>query len=625
MIASGPAFAVLGGLLLAIVVCVLPGAFLFRIPILRREFRAALPAEERWFWQIVMSVVWSVGAALTLGALSMYSPARLAGVNVGLAVVIAVAFRSRLRLGATAPRIGASAVLPLLLVALALWRFLPASEYVLGGKDPGVYVNEGISLHRTGTIFRRDAVVAAVPATHKALFFHDYPATEYYGLRFMGVFLNDQDTGEVIAQFPHFLPASMTLGYAIGGVRGATTTVVAWAVLGLLSVYFFGARLAGRAPAFFASILLALNVIEVWYGRYPNAEVVMQTLVFAGLLSFSYATREGDGYFGWVAGALAAGLIFLRFDAYLAVAAFAGAAALIWIVERRAVGWGAGIVVAAASALAWWYYSGPMRAYFYLYSANLPSLGIGLLIVAGAVALTLILGAMRGGIGTLAKAAIPPALVVVVLGLAVYALFMRQPDEPGGPLAPWDANALRTFRDAYMFWPGLVAGLAGFALLAWRRFWREPAFFLLFAAFSLFFFYKIRVVPEHFWMARRFLPVILPGLLLLAAAGALGVTEAGERRRAWRTFAGTLVLAFVGWQYVVAAAPVAAHVEYRGAIRHERVTNRDLVLFESRESGDIHVLALPLAYVYGRNVLLLERSQPDRRVFESFITWGVGR
>jgi hypothetical protein len=628
MTVGGPVLSTVIGIVLAIVICALPGAVLFRLPLLRREFRAALPVEERVFWQVVLSCVWSVGVTLTLGAMSTYSIARLSEINVGLALVSIGVWRRSLKLPVAAPKYTASALLPLALVAFALWRFLPAAEYIMGGKDPGVYVNEGISLHRTGTIFRRDAIVAAVPAAERSLFFHDYPPTEYWGIRFMGVFLNNPDTGEVIPGFPHLLPASIALGYGVAGIRGATTTVVVWAVLGLLSVYFFGVRLAGRAPSFAACLLLGLNVIEVWYGRYPNAEVVMQTFVFAGLLAFSYAVRDGDRYFGWVAGALAAALIFLRFDAYLAIAGVAGAAALVWIVERRAIGWGAALIVAAASAIAWRYYRGPMRAYFWIYRENLPTLETGVVVVAAAIALTLIMGRARPWIGPILRSVIPPGLIVIVLALAAYGLFLRQ---PGGRLAPWDAYALRAFRDLYVFWPALITGMAGFGLLAWKRFWREPAFFMLVAAFSTFFFYKIRVPPEQFWTARRFLPVILPGLLLLAAAGALGVPESGERRKRWRTFAGSLLLLFIGWQYAVVAAPVAAHVEYRGAIRQverlaDRVTDRDLVIFESRNAdSDMHVLALPLAYAYGHNVLVLESPRPERRMFETFLQWAVAR
>jgi len=628
MTASGPVLsAVLGGLL-AIVLCILPGAVLFRLPVLLRDRRAALASEERWFWQLLLSAIWSTGVALTLGALSVYSLPRLVTINAVLAVASAIAWRGGLRLGAAASKPGASALLPLLLVAFALWRFLPAAEYIIGGKDPGVYVNEGISLHRTGTIFRRDAIVAAVPEPVKDLFFTDYPATEYYGLRFMGVFLNDPVTGEVISQFPHFLPASMALGYAIGGVRGATTTVVVWAVFGLLAVYFFGVRLAGLGPAFIAGVLLAVHVIEAWYAKYPNAEVVMQTLVFAGLLAFSYATRDRDRYFGWIAGVLAAALTFLRFDGYLAIAAVAGATALLWIVEHRSPGWGAGLLVAASSLIAWHYYTGPMRAYYFQYGANLPTIDTALLLVAVGLAATLLAGVARRWIGTPLRTVTPVALSVALVALAVYALFIRR---AGGKLTDYNAYSIRAFRGLFSYWPALIAGIAGFVLLAWKRFWREPAFFLVFAGFSVFFFYKIRVPPEQFWTARRFLPVILPGMLLLAAAAALGVPEGDARRRAWRTVIGVALLGFIGWQYTVAAAPVAAHVEYRGAIREveklaQRTTSRDLVLFEGRNAeSDMHVFAVPMAYTYGRDVLIVESPRPDRRKFVEFLEWATSR
>ena len=44
-----------------------------------------------------------------------------------------------------------------------------------------------------------------------------------------------------------------------------------------------------------AAALLALNVMEVWFARYPNTEVVMQALLFAALLANARAHVDGDG------------------------------------------------------------------------------------------------------------------------------------------------------------------------------------------------------------------------------------------------------------------------------------------------------------------------------------------
>ncbi len=132
-------------------------------------------------------------------------------------------------------------------------------------------------------------------------------------------------------------------------------------------------------------------------------------------------------------------------------------------------------------------------------------------------------------------------------------------------------------------------------------------------------------------MARRFLPVILPGALLFAAAAALSGTRSG-----WgptRVLRGAIGIAFVfllATQYTRAAKPVLPHVEYAGVIAKlealsAQVGDRDLLVVESRNASDTHVLALPLAYIYARNVLVLNSPRPDKTAFAGFLDWARTR
>ena len=66
----------------------------------------------------------------------------------------------------------------------------------------------------------------------------------------------------------------------------------------------------------------------MWFARYPNAEMVMQALLFAALLAHARAHVDGDGFFAPVAGTLLGLLLFLRFDAVLGIAAVLAALAL---------------------------------------------------------------------------------------------------------------------------------------------------------------------------------------------------------------------------------------------------------------------------------------------------------
>jgi hypothetical protein len=614
----------------AVLVGYLPGALLFRLPVADRARRAALPADERVFWHVVLSLAWSLAVVLVLAVLERYTFPRLLFANGAVSLVLLAAARGRVRDGGAAARPTWQVVLPLALVALGAWRYLPPSEFVLGGQDPGIYMNEGIQIAQRGGIVTRDRVVAELRPELRDLFIppNREPDAQYYGLRFVGFFVQNPATGEVIGQFPHLYPASIAIGYGLDGLTGARRASAVWAILGLLAVYFTGRRLVGWPAAFAAATLLGLHVILTWYAKEPNAEVVMLTLLFAGTLAFARAHQDDDRFFGPAAGVILGLLLFLRVDALMVFVAVTAAAALAWIARDQRPRLGFVLSFAAVVLPGWWYLTGPMRGYMGLpqaWLAELPVAGLAaafVAVVGGAV----LFGWLRRRHRDRAEQLAPGIWAIVLLVAAAYALFLREPDAPGtGPLTDYNAYALRTFTDFYLTWPALVAALAGLVVVARRWFWRDPALLLTFAAFALFFFYKIRIVETHFWMSRRFLPVILPMALLLAAAAAMGPWGAGRPRlQALRMACGAILLAVLGAQYAIASAPLVRHVEYAGAIPYlerlaSRFTERDLILVEARDASDLFVLATPLAYIYARPVLVLASAVPDPPRFRAFL------
>ena len=215
-------------------------------------------------------------------------------------------------------------------------------------------------------------------------------------------------------------------------------------------------------------------------------------------------------------------------------------------------------------------------------------------------------------------------LAVAAVALVIYAYFFRV---AAGRLAEHDAIALRSF--AWYVMPlGLFTALVGY-VAALRRFAaRDSVFLLTFSLYATFVFYKIRIVPVHYWMTRRFLPIILPGAMLLAAFAAFGRWREDDRgwRYRLRAAAGVVVIAILAAQFWTRSSPLFGHVEYAGVIpRLEKLAqtfgDQDLVIVESRDASDVHVLALPLAYIYARNVLLLPNRRPDAATMERFIAW----
>jgi hypothetical protein len=618
-----------------LLVAYVPGALLFRLPVADRARRAAQPVEERLFWAVVISAACSSVAAFGLAAVGRFSLNRLLICDAAVCLLALVVGRRRLLFGGTASRPGWTVIIPLALILGGIAQFFPPSEYVIGGKDPGVYVNEGIAIAQRGSLLIHDAAIAAIPPADRSLFIPPYPDQAYYSVRFMGFFVVNPSTGTVIGQFPHLYPIWIAIGYGLGGLTGALQVIGWWSILGLLAVYFAGARLVGRPAAAAAALLLCVSLLQIWYGRYPNSEMLEQPLVFAALLAFARTHLDHDRFFGWIAGLLLALMLFLRIDAALAVVSV-GAASVLLLVRRRPPHWSFLVSLGLGLAAAWVYLTQLMKPYTarpLAFVANLQPTSLALLGLAAVCVAAVCVAARHRRASELVSAWTPRALAVVITAAAVYAYFFRQ---AGGRLAAPDAAAFRTFA-WYLPPEALAVAVFGLALVVWRRFWRDPALLITVAVFSFFFFYKTQVTREHFWAARRFVAVIFPAALLMMTAVPFFSFWPDDRQDQKAT-AGRASLAgwilrvglpvvfvgFVGWRLVSASLPIRSHVEYAGVIPRLEAMARtftadDLMLVEPRYSSDVHVLAVPLAYIYRRQVLVLATPRPDKARFRDFL------
>jgi hypothetical protein len=626
--------------LLTLAVGIVPGALLFRVPVLDRSRRLTLDPAEQTFWAIVLSSAWSLTVAFALAAVDGYSLERLVVIDLVVSFAIITIWRKSLlnpdpgharpsrRSSARRRLRQAGAVLvPLALVGLAVVLYAPPAEYVIGGRDPGVYMNAGIQIAQRGGLVTEDTVVSSLPKAARPLFFPQYPGQPYFSARFMGFFLLDPSRGTVIDQFPHLYPVAIAVGYGINGLTGARYASIVAAILGVLALYFLGARLAGRTAGAVAAGLLAIHVLQVWYARYPNSETLAQALSLAALLAAARAHVDDDWFFAPIGGALLGLLPFVRFDGILVAGLATMGVFLHWLTgaQLRA----AFLVPLGLGMLAFSVYLfGLLSPYavlpgiFITYHRLEIVAGVGLALVLLAVAALL---RQQTDLRQLALAWIPRLVLSVALAGAVYAWFLRK---PGGSLAIHDANAFRSF--GWYVPPAAIAGaLLGLALLIRRRFWRDPSFFTVAIGVSFFFFYRTRIVPEHFWAARRFIVIILPAFLLTLASltTTLPISRAGSRVVTAARHALRLVLVgLVGWSFWQATELIRPHVEFAGIIpRLEQMAARfggdELLVFESRNASDLHVLATPLAYIYAKPVLVLNSPKPDTLLFAQFVRW----
>ena len=610
----------------------IPGLVL--VAALGGEGKVRLSLLEQIYLSIAGSLLVSGWVSFVLAELGVFSPARTAIVVVAGAagVVLSIAASKRrlsLRPGTTSR---AEALVAGALLTFTAAVYFPPFEHILGGRDPGVYINAGFHLAREGRLIYTDPVVASIPKEARPLFFPDKDLPLWSYLRYQGFRLESPDTARVVPHGLHLYPVWIGTASALYQPKSGLYATPFFALMAISGFYLAFRRLFGLEVAALAAGLLAVFQIQIWFARFPNSEIVVQFLFATSLLLFFFMEEERSVLAGVFAGLALASTCLARIETLLFAVPIAlyfgwkrvrrelGAPELAFLTSFTILGTHAAI---HDRLFAWPYVSSILgRHYWSFLGENLPWF-----LLAGAALFFLL---------DRAVSKLPPTIfdrfdsfrlrlgaALALLLLALYAYFVR-PLWHGPRTAPHDAEAF--LRMGWYLYPiGLSLAVAGgMALLIRAR--KSQAFFLLVAlTFSLFFFYKVRVWHDHYFAMRRFIPVILPAFFVAIAFLLSSLRENGERL----SVAGSRIVsvALVAL-YLAAGYPLWRHDEFRGSLlfvedlaRH--LGDDDVAIFPAQEG--LHLLELPLAQLEGRNVLEFYTLKPDRALLEKLLESWKGR
>jgi hypothetical protein len=531
-------------------------------------------------------------------------------------------------------------LLPLaLLLGLATVLVARPFEYLLGGRDPGVYINAGVLIARAGGVLVEDGVSAGVPASAVASLFEPWwpeGQQRLQGFQFVG-----GGHEEYVPQFLHLFPAWVALLYSLGGIGLAPWATPLFGVLGVAAVYIAGRLIFGSPAALIGAVLLAGNVAQVWFSRYPSTETASQFQLFSGLAFFALFVRTRSRYWGVMA-AVALGQLYLtRIDMLLVPVALFGFLTWEWLggrLDRAYVPFAAVHLSLLAQALVHIaVYAMPyaQNSYGHTLASIQPALLGGFALLAGGI-----VGVKSSGLaGRLVIGAsgrrLRQLIALGAVGLALYAYFVR----PGWQLPEMVTSAGTTggydedtlVRIGWYVTPiGVALGVAGYALGLHRQLARQTAlFFLVGGAFTVFYGIRPSVMPDHFWAIRRFLPVTIPCLLL--CGGYLAVEL--WRARSWRPIGAAVATAGVGIVVVnsiLTLAPVWPHVELAGvrdqlARLNAALPEDAVVLIEDPAVGN--AVSVPLLGIFARDVFVIQPSSADQAGLRTAIErwWDEGR
>ena len=585
---------------------------------------------ELWLLRIACSAAVSTPVLVALALLGRFETSFILGALGTCSAVVALCCRKRDGLLA---RPGGWDLTALVLVGVALALYAHPAEYVLKDRDPGVYTVAAAKLARTGDLLTRDPLVGVVAS------FHEFE----YGAKHPGFFVHGTDL-----LVPQFFPgpfAWLGLGNVIGGTWGELYVVPLFGALSVGVAFVLGRELFGRWAGFVGAALLTVSYTQVWWSRYPSSEVTTQFFILAGLWLAARFVRGGGAGMGLLAGVLLGGAMMIRVDAFLAVLVVPALILHDLLLGRSPRRWASLCAPLSLAGGAMLLYASTFgeRYLNLIHDLHVPEsvlrlspylLGGAALVVLSAV-LVLCRSSWSGGYERLLalhgrRVALLTALVL--LGAALWVYFVLPESWEGlpeywggdaGPMTGFHAYDRQVAVRMVWFLTPVVAvlGMAGLVVAAYRLDAARSLFLGAVLAFGVLYVALPNVAPDLPWATRRFVPMVFPGLCLLAGCASI---EAGRMlgrvwdERAGASCAAALAISALVWSVYV-AWPIYGVRELAGAVEgierlEETVPDSRVVYVEL--PGDDY--AATLDYLYGRPVLAYERDQfrqeiPDLR------------
>jgi len=414
-----------------------------------------------------------------------------------------------------------------------------ATEHVIVDRDPGVYLTTGLSVARTGSLLvdPQSSAFGTPPPAHVRF---DSPG--YY---------TGAPDGQLYPQFLHVLPVLIAVGEGLGGPAGAVKVPALLEGIALLALYAFATRFLRPWLALAVIVLAALNLTTIVFSRDAYTEPLTQLLLFGALWTLWPARKRLSPGLGTAAGFLLGVCVMSRIDAVVYLIPLVAWGFFELRRDWNARRWLGPAALATAVPCVLAIVDG---AYFARpYTIDLAGSLVPLLVALAVVcAFGWALVWRRWWFDRVSRSfqahrstiAVVTAVVAVAVAVGVWLVRPLVTTARSSRNAAYAANlevlqraervtvdGARTYAENSVQWLSwylsptvMLLGIAGMGYVVWRVVRGERREFLpflgLFVGVTALYAWRPSIDPNQVWAMRRFFPVTIPGVLLLAALGA---------------------------------------------------------------------------------------------------------
>jgi len=435
-------------------------------------------------------------------------------------------------------------------------------EVVLAGVGMGIvgiWILLNLRFSAENLFAQRDSATYELTARwlvdHQSLPIHTQPDLFGSPLGFDGTsagFQHQTDT-TVFAQGNHLLPVLLAV---VGSVFGATAMLKANVVLAgiaLLAFFAIARRVVGAGFALVGLVAFAVSMPIIYVSRDTFTEPLALLFLMGGLALLYRAVDTGRTLDYAAAGFVTSLAAVVRIDAYAALLSLLVVAAVLLAVaaprQRRDAAWRSAALLGSAVPMVVVGYldvSWLSPGYYHNQRSQIIALAVAsaMLIVTGA-ATVVVAWAWREPIkarigtpaGRLLLSRLAGATVIVAFVVLLSRpwwmtargefdnLILRVAQQAQG--LPVDGTRLYAeytvnWQAMYFGWPTVILAVVGYVLLLYRLIHRSDyrllGFLIMTLSLSALYLWTPQITPDQVWAMRRYVPVVVPGLIIAAVA-----------------------------------------------------------------------------------------------------------
>lgn len=217
----------------------------------------------------------------------------------------------------TKPKVNYKSIILIIILLAAVKLFFLPGENITLNQDDVVIVNHGVSIAHTGSVFGHDPIPNKVK--NKNLFY-DFRQKKYLFPGF-GFYFNEK-TERIAFYYLDFYPVLLAVFYLIFGVKFFLYLTSLLALLSIISVYAAVKHLFSWEVGLLSSLFLTFSFPQIWFARYPCAEILTQFFIFSGLLMIILMLEHKKPFFAFFSGFIFSTLMLVRLDSLLTAWAF---------------------------------------------------------------------------------------------------------------------------------------------------------------------------------------------------------------------------------------------------------------------------------------------------------------